>query len=215
MNLVQKYLREASLRKLIKEEEKIKNPDTGRMIKLSSALSYDKDTAVYKAAVAAQEKKSKDSSPVDEEINNKYKEHFKNKIRKEYKNIDPEDLADETITLFKNKKIDTKTIRATYQNLKSLSYNKADDEREVVKAIDYVAELGNSLTDKELLEILSPHEIGNLTMIIEDDNYADEPTFQDRYYAKFYNKISDLIDGYDDWEAADAEFDKSWEENTK
>jgi hypothetical protein len=31
-------------------EKKIKNPDTGKMIKLGSALKYDKDTKAYKAA---------------------------------------------------------------------------------------------------------------------------------------------------------------------
>ncbi len=41
----------SELRQIIKEEiNKIKNPDTGRMIKVSSALTYPKDTAVYKAA---------------------------------------------------------------------------------------------------------------------------------------------------------------------
>lgn len=38
-------------------EKKIKNPDTGKMIKLGSALKYDKDTKAYKAAQFALKKK--------------------------------------------------------------------------------------------------------------------------------------------------------------
>lgn len=211
MDLVQKYLREASLRKLIKEK-KIKNPDTGRMIKLSSALSYDIDTAVYRAAIAIKQKNDKTASPVDSKINNKYKEHFKNKIRKELAKLDPEDLADETITLFKNKKIDVKTIRSIFQNISK--YSKDDTIKE---AIDYIAEVSNHLTDKEVTKILSPSTINHLKMTIEYEWNKGKPTFQDRYYKKFYNKISDLIDEYDDddWDAANQEYYKDWEENTK
>ncbi len=39
------------------EEKKIKNPETGKMIKLGSALKYDKDTKAYKAAQFALKKK--------------------------------------------------------------------------------------------------------------------------------------------------------------
>ena len=38
-------------------EKKIKNPETGKMIKLGSALKYDKDTKAYKAAQFALKKK--------------------------------------------------------------------------------------------------------------------------------------------------------------
>ena len=38
-------------------EKKIKNPDTGKMIKLGSALKYDKDTTAFKAAQFALKKK--------------------------------------------------------------------------------------------------------------------------------------------------------------
>ena len=38
-------------------EKKIKNPDTGKMIKLGSALKYDKDTKAFKAAQFALKKK--------------------------------------------------------------------------------------------------------------------------------------------------------------
>ena len=38
-------------------DKKVKNPDTGKMIKVSSALGYDKDTKVYKAAQFALKKK--------------------------------------------------------------------------------------------------------------------------------------------------------------
>lgn len=56
-------MKKSELRQIIKEEikllseefsaDKIKNPKTGRMIKVSSALSYPKDTEVYKAAAKA------------------------------------------------------------------------------------------------------------------------------------------------------------------
>ena len=38
-------------------EKKVKNPETGKMIKVSSALKYDKDTKAYKAAQFALKKK--------------------------------------------------------------------------------------------------------------------------------------------------------------
>ena len=38
-------------------DKTIKNPDTGKMIKLKSALHYDKDTKAYKAAQFALKKK--------------------------------------------------------------------------------------------------------------------------------------------------------------
>ncbi len=38
-------------------EKKIKNPDTGKMIKLKTALGYEKDTKAYKAAQFALKKK--------------------------------------------------------------------------------------------------------------------------------------------------------------
>lgn len=47
MNLSEKILKEAELDVL---DKKITNPDTGRKIKVSSALSYDKSDAVYKKA---------------------------------------------------------------------------------------------------------------------------------------------------------------------
>ena len=41
---------------ILESEETIKNPDTGRMIKVSSALSYPKDSKVYKLAIGTQNK---------------------------------------------------------------------------------------------------------------------------------------------------------------
>ena len=38
-------------------DKKIKNPDTDKMIKISSALKYDKNTKAYKAAEFALKKK--------------------------------------------------------------------------------------------------------------------------------------------------------------
>ena len=44
----------SELRQIIKEEiDKIKNPKTGKMIKVSSGLQYPKDSDVYKAAAKA------------------------------------------------------------------------------------------------------------------------------------------------------------------
>lgn len=48
-------MKKSELRQIIREvinegEDMIKNPETGRMIKVSSALTYPKDSAVYKAA---------------------------------------------------------------------------------------------------------------------------------------------------------------------
>ena len=212
MNLVQKYLREASLRKLIKEEKKIKNPDTGRMIKLSSALSYDKDTAVYKAAIATQNKKVKNSSPVNEKINKKYKEHFKNKIKKDFKNIDAEDLADETITLFKNNKIDTKTIRSTFQNLQKEGWDETNNSESAIK---YLAIISQDLADDDLKDILSPQQIHSVYLEIDDDQYEEDQIFQDDIYSELQNKLDGIKYNDDDWEKLDNEYDDDWEENTK
>ena len=48
-----------SLKSLLPKDldKKVKNPDTGKMIKVSSALKYDKDTKAYKAAEFALKKK--------------------------------------------------------------------------------------------------------------------------------------------------------------
>ena len=48
-----------SLKSLLPKDldKKVKNPDTGKMIKVSSALKYDKDTKAYKAAQFALKKK--------------------------------------------------------------------------------------------------------------------------------------------------------------
>ena len=48
-----------SLKSLLPKDldKKIKNPETGKMIKIKSALHYDKDTKAYKAAQFALKKK--------------------------------------------------------------------------------------------------------------------------------------------------------------
>jgi hypothetical protein len=48
-----------SLKSLLPKDldKKVKNPETGKMIKVSSALKYDKDTKAYKAAQFALKKK--------------------------------------------------------------------------------------------------------------------------------------------------------------
>jgi hypothetical protein len=48
-----------SLKSLLPKDlgKKVKNPDTGKMIKVSSALKYDKDTKAFKAAQFALKKK--------------------------------------------------------------------------------------------------------------------------------------------------------------
>jgi len=48
-----------SLKSLLPKDldKKVKNPETGKMIKISSALKYDKDTKAYKAAEFALKKK--------------------------------------------------------------------------------------------------------------------------------------------------------------
>jgi hypothetical protein len=48
-----------SLKSLLPKDldKKVKNPDTGKMIKISSALKYDKDTKAYKAAEFALKRK--------------------------------------------------------------------------------------------------------------------------------------------------------------
>ncbi len=38
-------------------DKKVKNPDTGKMIKIKTALGYEKDTKAYKAAQFALKKK--------------------------------------------------------------------------------------------------------------------------------------------------------------
>jgi len=52
-------MKKSELRKMIREEisflreaDTIKNPDTGRTIKVSTALSYPKDSKVYKLAAS-------------------------------------------------------------------------------------------------------------------------------------------------------------------
>jgi len=48
-----------SLKSLLPKDldKKVKNPDTGKMIKIKSALKYDKDTKAYKAAEFALKRK--------------------------------------------------------------------------------------------------------------------------------------------------------------
>ena len=48
-----------SLKSLLPKDldKKIKNPDTGKMIKLKTALGYEKDTKAYKAAQFSLKKK--------------------------------------------------------------------------------------------------------------------------------------------------------------
>jgi hypothetical protein len=48
-----------SLKSLLPKDldKKVKNPETGKMIKVSSALKYDKDTKAFKAAQFALKKK--------------------------------------------------------------------------------------------------------------------------------------------------------------
>ena len=48
-----------SLKSLLPKDldKKVKNPDTGKMIKIKTALGYEKDTKAYKAAQFALKKK--------------------------------------------------------------------------------------------------------------------------------------------------------------
>ena len=48
-----------SLKSLLPKDldKKVKNPDTGKMIKIKSALAYDKNTKAYKAAEFALKRK--------------------------------------------------------------------------------------------------------------------------------------------------------------
>ena len=47
----------AGLKNAIDKGVEVKNPETGNMVKIKTALGYDKDTKVYKAAQFALKKK--------------------------------------------------------------------------------------------------------------------------------------------------------------
>ena len=61
----------------INSELTVKNPDTGNDIKLSSALTYDKDSIVYKKAKQAMQQKELQSNNTNVELNNIINANFK------------------------------------------------------------------------------------------------------------------------------------------
>lgn len=69
-------------------DQKIKNPDTGRNVKVSSALGYDKDTAVYKKAKEAiGDKDESTETELPDSLKKKFTEARVENIKSDYSRI--------------------------------------------------------------------------------------------------------------------------------
>ena len=82
------------------EDQKFKNPETGRQVKVSSALGYDKDTAAYKKAkeiVGDKEPTEETESGLSDSLKKKFTEKRVENIKKDFDRIafeSPEDRKD-------------------------------------------------------------------------------------------------------------------------
>lgn len=102
--------------KIVKEDESsykhdrlIKNPDTGRTIKVSTALGYPKDSTVYKMAVAQTANDDNSPSVSKDDIEAGKRAVARGKVNKEKQSVSFLNIAD--------RKAAEKAIPVKYKNL--------------------------------------------------------------------------------------------------